>query len=450
MRALPRAPRAPCHPRGRAILSRACSSDAQIFEKLGDNLLTLIKRYDYRGVPLPYVRAIARQVLVGLDYLHREREIIHTDLKPENVLLCAPLPPPLGGRRRSSTAGGAAAPKAGAAAAAANGALTKNQKKKLKRKAKKGGAETPASGAGTPRGEADTPGGSEGGEEAADGADADAAAAAAGDADAAAAPDAAAAASPDAPPRCDAPASAGSSPPPSSDAAPSDAPSAAAAAADADAAVAATFALGCKIVDLGNACWTYKQFTNDIQTRQYRCPEVLLGAPYSTPADMWSLACIIFELVTGDLLFDPRSGEDYERDEDHLALMIELVGRIPRRVALGGKYSRDFFSKTGELKHIRKLRMWPLERVLQDKYKLPLEEAVSLASFLEPMLQFAPESRATAAVSLQHAWLRGAGGEAAEGAAAAAGAAASPSDAPAEVAAAAGADAPAAAAAGAP
>ena len=33
----------------------------------------------------------------------------------------------------------------------------------------------------------------------------------------------------------------------------------------------------CRVVDLGNACWTYKQFTQDIQPRQYRCPEVILG-----------------------------------------------------------------------------------------------------------------------------------------------------------------------------
>jgi serine/threonine protein kinase len=70
-----------------------------------------------------------------------------------------------------------------------------------------------------------------------------------------------------------------------------------------------------KIVDLGNACWTHKHFTDDIQTRQYRAPEVLLGAKYDTSADIWSLACIVFELVTGDLLFDPQEGKSWDREE---------------------------------------------------------------------------------------------------------------------------------------
>lgn len=42
-----------------------------VFEVLGDNLLSLIKAYDYKGVPLPVVRTLTRQMLVALDYLHR-------------------------------------------------------------------------------------------------------------------------------------------------------------------------------------------------------------------------------------------------------------------------------------------------------------------------------------------------------------------------------------------
>ncbi|KAF2981390.1 hypothetical protein EK904_002942, partial [Melospiza melodia maxima] len=100
-----------------------------------------------------------------------------------------------------------------------------------------------------------------------------------------------------------------------------------------------------KIADLGNACWVHKHFTEDIQTRQYRSIEVLIGAGYSTPADIWSTACMAFELATGDYLFEPHSGEDYSRDEDHIAHIIELLGNIPRHFALSGKYSREFFNR---------------------------------------------------------------------------------------------------------
>ena len=59
-----------------------------VFEVLGENLLGLIKRYQHRGVPQHIVKQVAKQVLLGLDYLHSECRIIHTDLKPENVLIC--------------------------------------------------------------------------------------------------------------------------------------------------------------------------------------------------------------------------------------------------------------------------------------------------------------------------------------------------------------------------
>ncbi|XP_046740857.1 SRSF protein kinase 2 isoform X2 [Diprion similis] len=160
-----------------------------------------------------------------------------------------------------------------------------------------------------------------------------------------------------------------------------------------------------KIADLGNACWIHKKFTEDIQTRQYRSLEVLLGAGYDTSADIWSTACMAFELATGDYLFEPHSGDDYCRDEDHLAHIIELLGEIPRRIALSGKHSRIFFNKKGELRHITGLKPWSLYEVLTEKYDWLPSEAREFAEFLTPMLDFDPSKRATAAECLKHPWL---------------------------------------------
>ncbi|XP_069393520.1 SRSF protein kinase 1b isoform X1 [Paralichthys olivaceus] len=160
-----------------------------------------------------------------------------------------------------------------------------------------------------------------------------------------------------------------------------------------------------KIADLGNACWVNKHFTDDIQTRQYRSLEVLMGAGYSTPADIWSTACMAFELATGDYLFEPHSGEDYSRDEDHIALIIELLGKVPRKLILAGKYSKEFFTKKGDLRHITKLKPWGLLDVLVEKYEWSKEEAHMFSSFLLPMLDLVSERRATAAQCLSHPWL---------------------------------------------
>ena len=42
-----------------------------VFETMGPNLLALIKRYNFKGVPLEIVRKVSAHTLIGLDYLHR-------------------------------------------------------------------------------------------------------------------------------------------------------------------------------------------------------------------------------------------------------------------------------------------------------------------------------------------------------------------------------------------
>lgn len=58
-----------------------------VFEALGCSLYHLIVKNNYQGLPISNVRDIIKQVLEGLEYLHVKCNIIHTDIKPENVLL---------------------------------------------------------------------------------------------------------------------------------------------------------------------------------------------------------------------------------------------------------------------------------------------------------------------------------------------------------------------------
>uniref|UniRef100_A0A669DX74 non-specific serine/threonine protein kinase n=1 Tax=Oreochromis niloticus TaxID=8128 RepID=A0A669DX74_ORENI len=315
-----------------------------VLEVLGHQLLKWIIKSNYMGLPLACVKTIIRQVLQGLDYLHTKCKIIHTDIKPENILLevdevyirrlaaeatiwqRAGAPPPSGSSASLSRC-------LSRPVCAQIGKLSKNKKKKLKRKAKRQQKLLEER------------------------------------------------------------------------------------LFDIQVQYASDFVLSpldprnadkirVKIADLGNACWVHKHFTEDIQTRQYRALEVLIGAEYGPPADIWSTACMAFELATGDYLFEPHSGEDYTRDEDHIAHIIELLGPIPLPFALSGRYSREYFNRRGELRHISNLKPWGLFEVLLEKYEWPLDQAAQFSDFLLTMLELQPERRATAAECLQHPWLQ--------------------------------------------
>uniref|UniRef100_A0A3P9I8R5 non-specific serine/threonine protein kinase n=2 Tax=Oryzias TaxID=8089 RepID=A0A3P9I8R5_ORYLA len=387
-----------------------------VLEVLGHQLLKWIIKSNYMGLPLVCVKTIIRQVLQGLDYLHTKCKIIHTDIKPENILLVVD---DVYIRRLAAEATvwqriGAPPPTGSSVSMAPRnlqaGKMSKNKKKKLKRKAKRqqklleerlediqrmeeeeglfqpddidskanskaspdskgswleercnghstGRVSSPASGlsgfsssvmSATSESARSTQSGYSSGRDAMNSSDL--------------------IISPLDPQNAD--------------------------------------RIRVKIADLGNACWVHKHFTEDIQTRQYRALEVLIGAEYGPPADIWSTACMAFELATGDYLFEPHSGEDYTRDEDHIAHIIELLGPIPVPFALSGRYSREYFDRRGELRHISSLKPWGLFEVLLEKYEWSLDQAAAFSDFLLTMLELQPGRRATAAQCLQHPWLQ--------------------------------------------
>lgn len=161
-----------------------------------------------------------------------------------------------------------------------------------------------------------------------------------------------------------------------------------------------------KIADLGNACWTFKHFTNDIQTRQYRSPEVILGADWGCSADIWSIGCLIFELLTGDFLFEPTVGQSFSKNDDHLAQIMELLGPIPEELVKSSHYGRRYFhSNLRTLRKIQNLKPWPLESVLLEKYKFSEQDSLEVADFLKGMLVLDPKRRMDAAGLSNHYWL---------------------------------------------
>uniref|UniRef100_A0A3Q3M098 non-specific serine/threonine protein kinase n=1 Tax=Labrus bergylta TaxID=56723 RepID=A0A3Q3M098_9LABR len=370
-----------------------------VFEVLGYHLLKWIIKSNYQGLPQPCVKSIIQQVLHGLDYLHTKCKIIHTDIKPENILLTVnePYVKKMAAEATQWQKSGAAPPSGSMAK------MSKNKKKKMKKKQKKQ-AELlekriqDMEGGAVPEGEEEDE------EETTTEATEDT-------------PSSATLSMSLKPESCEClrvslslrcqrfsniVASARLSRPPL--------PLLSSTCSSGNLLVNPLEPLNAdklqvKIADLGNACWVHKHFTDDIQTRQYRSLEVLTGAGYSTPADIWSTACMAFELATGDYLFEPHSGEDYSRDEDHIALIIELLGKVPRKLTLAGKYSKEFFTKKGDLRHITKLKPWGLFEVLVEKYEWSKDEAHNFSSFLLPMLDLVPERRATAAQCLIHPWL---------------------------------------------
>ena len=76
-----------------------------------------------------------------------------------------------------------------------------------------------------------------------------------------------------------------------------------------------------KLADLGNA-ESELATGSTLCTREYTPPEVLLGAPLTPAIDHWSLGCTVFEMLTGTLLFSPRTAaaekykEFYFEDEE--------------------------------------------------------------------------------------------------------------------------------------
>ncbi|KAK4687922.1 dual specificity protein kinase YAK1, partial [Tremellales sp. Uapishka_1] len=112
-----------------------------------------------------------------------------------------------------------------------------------------------------------------------------------------------------------------------------------------------------KVIDFGSACHEMQTVYTYIQSRFYRSPEVLLGLPYSTAIDMWSLGCIVVELFLGLPLFPGTS------EYNQLSRIVDMLGNPPPHLLEVGKQTHEFFNLVGVDAHGRKqYKLKPMEQ----------------------------------------------------------------------------------------
>ncbi|XP_032894159.1 dual specificity tyrosine-phosphorylation-regulated kinase 2 isoform X1 [Amblyraja radiata] len=174
---------------------------------------------------------------------------------------------------------------------------------------------------------------------------------------------------------------------------------------------------GIKVIDFGSSCYEHQRVYTYIQSRFYRAPEVILGARYGMPIDMWSLGCILAELLTGYPLLP---GED---EGDQLACMIELLGSAPQKFLDQSKRAKNFVSSKGYPRYCTVTTLPDGSVVLnggrsrRGKVRGPpgskdwvmalkgCDDPLFL-DFLKQCLEWDPTLRMTPSQALRHPWLR--------------------------------------------
>ncbi|XP_047245505.1 dual specificity tyrosine-phosphorylation-regulated kinase 2 isoform X1 [Girardinichthys multiradiatus] len=174
---------------------------------------------------------------------------------------------------------------------------------------------------------------------------------------------------------------------------------------------------GIKVIDFGSSCYEHQRVYTYIQSRFYRAPEVILGSRYGMPIDMWSLGCILAELLTGYPLLP---GED---EADQLACIIELLGMPSPKLLDASKRAKNFVSSKGYPRYCTVTTMPDSTVVLnggrsrRGKARGPpgskdwstalkgCDDPLFL-DFLKQCLEWDPVLRMTPSQALRHPWLR--------------------------------------------
>ncbi len=161
-----------------------------------------------------------------------------------------------------------------------------------------------------------------------------------------------------------------------------------------------------KISDLGTAIKVedLRRHNQIPGTTYYRPPELILQSKCNESLDMWSLGCIVYEMLTGDILFDAKRDNNMSQNSHHLALMIQILGNIPPKCLVGKKINRYFVENQHKFRYLF-TNKHSLRKLLRE-YDFSKKESAEIGEFLSLILEYDINKRITPNQCLQTKWLK--------------------------------------------
>lgn len=155
------------------------------------------------------------------------------------------------------------------------------------------------------------------------------------------------------------------------------------------------------VIDFGSSCFEHGRIHTYVQSRYYRAPEIMLGLGYGTEIDMWSLGCVMAELITGRPIFPAKN------EADLVLYQMELLGQVPDNLLHRATRTKSFFSVDSTGTSYEPLKMTdkkgreriPGTRTLQSALSTTDAECID---FLKKCFAFDPQKRITPKEALAH------------------------------------------------
>lgn len=152
-----------------------------------------------------------------------------------------------------------------------------------------------------------------------------------------------------------------------------------------------------KVIDFSCSCYQNERIFDYIQTRYYRAPEIILGIPYSTQIDMWSLGCVLAEIHTGLPLFP---GDD---EKDQLACIMEVCSRPPDMILTKARKRSLYFDTRGNPRPLKNKKCIVGAKKL---YQVVKTRNHDFLNFIQQCLHWDANMRMTAWQGLNHEWIK--------------------------------------------